>query len=211
MLNLTDSDMQALFEYKENLPSLDSTLELKPEYDTNFISNHNSSRDLDFNELSLNLEKVANKDPQTSKFVRMEYDTQRDSNFKDFLETIEEAEHTDSESENRPSLKFDYVPSAKNPQEKTSPKTRCISSMYQSKVSKSIYGEKAKVKKIRSKLSPPSNSSKIPKLRRESIGSPKMVPKPKCSNHERVGSTTLLRMPTPTKTCKFMSNYKMVS
>lgn len=59
LLSLTDADMQALFEYKENLPSLDSTLELKGGLDTNFITHRDSSRDIDLTELNLNLEKLA--------------------------------------------------------------------------------------------------------------------------------------------------------
>ena len=52
--------MQALYEYKENLPSLDSTLEMNQAYDAEFATIKDSSRDIDYGDLAQSLEQKLN-------------------------------------------------------------------------------------------------------------------------------------------------------
>lgn len=60
LLNLNDSDLQALFEYKENLPSFESTQDINQISESNFDTIKDACRDIDCGELAQSIEQKLN-------------------------------------------------------------------------------------------------------------------------------------------------------
>lgn len=185
--------MQALFEYKENLPSLNSTIDGKQERDSDLMIDPNGSKDRDLKDVLFTLDKI--EDNKNEQLFRASI-PQRLSNVKDYLETIEENEISESDCES--------IHKATNYESRTAE----VTSVYSKKASKSIYATKTKITKVQKRPMSAQYESKIPKMRRQCMGSPKLLPKTKSCMHQK--TKTMLRMPTPTKTCKFMNSYKSV-
>jgi len=107
LLSLDDSDMLDLYGYKENLPSLDSTQEIKSESDEPFFIENSIFKDFDSKPVNTSEGKIQKIQDSNQLNAGRRYTSE--SFLESKLDTIEEDEITESDNEVSISKAFDYA------------------------------------------------------------------------------------------------------